>query len=115
MEERLFWIGFNLVKGIGAVRFQSLLDYFGNAESAWNASPAELSQAGLGEKVLERFFELKSTLDLEKFRDQIDKQGMRVLIWQDAGYPPHLKEIDHLRLYFTSEANLHRKTVGRLR
>ncbi len=94
MEERLYWIGFNLVKGIGAVRFQSLLDYFGNAESAWKASPAELSQAGLGEKVLERFFEQKSTLDLEKFRDQIDKQGIRVLNWQDAGYPPHLKEID---------------------
>jgi DNA processing protein len=94
MEERLYWIGFNLVKGIGAVRFQSLLDYFGNAESAWNASPAELSQAGLGEKVLERFFELKSTLDLKKFRDQIDKQGIRVLIWQDTDYPTHLKEID---------------------
>jgi DNA processing protein len=94
MEERLYWTGFNLVKGIGAVRFQSLLDYFGYAESAWNASPAELSQAGLGEKGLERFLELKSSLDLDKFRDQIDEQGIRVLIWQDPDYPPHLKEIN---------------------
>jgi len=66
MDERAYWIGFNLVKGIGAVRFQSLLDHFGDAESAWNATSYELSRAGLSEKILDRFNELKSTLDLEK-------------------------------------------------
>ena len=77
MDERVYWIGFNLVKGIGAVRFQSLLDHFGDAESAWNASPEELSQAGLSEKIIERFNELKSTLDLEKYWDTIQEQGIR--------------------------------------
>ena len=41
-DYRQFWIGFNLVKGIGAVRFRFLLDAFGDAEKAWHASPDEL-------------------------------------------------------------------------
>jgi DNA processing protein len=94
MDEKAYWIGFNLVKGIGAVRFQSLLDHFGDAESAWNSSTEELSQAGLSEKILERFNELKSTIDLEKYWDSILRQGIRVLTWKDAEYPSHLKEIE---------------------
>jgi DNA processing protein len=94
MDERAYWIGFNLVKGIGAVRFQSLLDRFGDAESAWNATTEELSQAGLSEKIIERFCDLKSTLDLEKYWDFIQNQGIRVLTWKDAEYPSHLKEIE---------------------
>ena len=94
MDERLYWIGFNLVKGIGAVRFRSILDHFGDAKSAWDASPAELAEAGLGGKVIERFVELRSTLDLENYRDQIHKQGIQVLIWPDAAYPTQLMEIE---------------------
>lgn len=94
MDERLYWIGFNLVKGIGAVRFQSILDHFSDAKPAWDASPAELAAAGLGGKVIERFIELRSTRDLENFRDQIQKQGIQVLIRPDAAYPAQLKEIE---------------------
>jgi DNA processing protein len=94
MDERAYWIGFNRVKGIGAVRFQSLLDHCGDAESAWNSSTEELSQARLREKILDRFNELKSTLDLEKYWDSIQKQGIRVLTWIDSEYPSHLKEIE---------------------
>jgi DNA processing protein len=94
MDERLYWVGFNLVKGIGAVRFQSLLDHFGDAKTAWGASPADLVEAGLGKKVLERFIELRASLDLESYWDQISKQGIRVLIWSDPEYPQHLNEID---------------------
>ena len=45
--EKKFWIGFNLVKGIGAARMRMLLDYFGNAQLAWQASDADLQAAGL--------------------------------------------------------------------
>ena len=118
MDERAYWIGFNLVKGIGAVRFQSLLDHFGDAESAWNSSTVELSQTGLSEKILERFIELKSTLDLEKYWDSIQKQGIRVLTWKDSEYPSHLKEIEqpppvlYIRGEITGEDNWAVAIVG---
>lgn len=94
MDERLYWVGFNLVKGIGAVRFQALLDHFGDAKTAWEASPADLTAAGLGAKVIDRFVDVRSSLDLEKYWDQIQKQHIEVITWQDPTYPPHLKEID---------------------
>ena len=94
MDERLYWVGFNLVKGIGSVRFRAILEYFGDMELAWNASPGELAKAGLSEKVIGRFVELKSSLDLEKYWEQTLQQGIQVIIWSDASYPSTLKEID---------------------
>ena len=35
MDDKKYWIGFNLIKGIGAVRMQGLVSYFGELESAW--------------------------------------------------------------------------------
>ena len=54
MSDKRYWIGFNLIKGIGAVRMQALIHHFGDLEVAWKAAPAELAQAGLGLKVIER-------------------------------------------------------------
>jgi DNA processing protein len=38
-----YWIGFNRVNGIGAIRFKALLDHFGDLEAAWHASEGELT------------------------------------------------------------------------
>jgi DNA processing protein len=54
MDDKKYWVGFNLIKGIGAVRMQGLVAYFGDMETAWNSSPADLAEAGLGAKVIER-------------------------------------------------------------
>jgi DNA processing protein len=37
MDPKVYWVAFNLVKGIGAVRLRALLDYFGSLEVAWQA------------------------------------------------------------------------------
>ena len=55
---------------------------------------ADLRTVGLGSKVVERLLELRSSLDLEKLWERIVAQGIRVLTWQDEGYPSHLKEIE---------------------
>lgn len=93
MDEKRFWVGFNLVRGIGAVRLQALIDHFGDAASAWHAPPEELRLAGLGTKIIERLLEVRSAVDLEKLWDKITAQGIRILIWDDELYPPRLKEI----------------------
>jgi DNA processing protein len=94
MDERAYWVGFNLVKGIGAVRFRSLLNAFGSAEAAWGASSTALAAAGLGPKQVERIVALRRTVDLPRYWDEIEKQGIRVLTWDTADYPGQLKEID---------------------
>lgn len=94
MGDKRYWIGFNLIKGIGAVRLQALIHHFGDLEFAWRAAPAELAEAGLGRKVIERFIEARQKVDLEKLWQKIESQGIHILTWEDETYPARLKEID---------------------
>jgi DNA processing protein len=93
-DPKLYWVGFNLVKGIGAVRTQMLLDAFGDLQTAWNASPADLRQAGLSRKLVETCIQVRSEVNLELVWNNIQKQGIQVLTWKDADYPRRLKDID---------------------
>jgi DNA processing protein len=94
MNDKRYWIGFTLVKGIGAVRFQRLLERFGDAETAWKAAPAELAGAGLSLKMIERLVALREKADLSRLWDQIQSKGIQVLTWLDEAYPQRLKEIE---------------------
>ena len=94
MDDRKFWVGFNLIKGIGAVRMQGLVAHFGDMESAWKAPPAELAEAGLGLKLIERVVQARQGVDLDQVWEKIDKQEIKILTWQDETYPQRLKEID---------------------
>ena len=94
MDDKRYWIGFTLVKGIGAVRFQRLLERFGDAESAWRAAPADLAGAGLGLKMIERLVAVRKKVDLSLIWDQIQSKGIQVLTWLDEAYPQRLKEIE---------------------
>lgn len=94
MIDKRYWIGFNLIKGIGAVRVQALIQYFGDLKTAWNAAPIELARAGLGGKVIERILQARKTVDLEKLWTKIEAQGIKILTWKDEAYPQRLKEID---------------------
>ena len=93
MDKR-YWIGFNLIKGIGAVRMQTLINHFGDLELAWNAAPIELARAGLGSKVIERILQARQNVDLEKLWAKIESQGIKILTWEDETYPQRLKEIE---------------------
>jgi DNA processing protein len=94
MNDKRYWVGFNLVKGIGAVRFQNLLNTFGDLETAWNASLFELTGAGLSAKLVERVAKLRASVNLDEIVAQAETAGIRILTWQDDEYPAHLKEID---------------------
>lgn len=91
---KLYWIGFNMVKGIGAVRFRALLNAFGDASQAWHASPQALRNAGLGQKLVENLQRVRSQVSLEQVWESIERQGITVLTWEDDLYPRRLKEID---------------------
>jgi len=94
MDDKKYWIGFNLIKGIGAVRMQALIQYFGDLEAAWRAAPAELAEARLGKTLIERVIQAREGVDLDKLWERIEKQGIKILTWQDESYPQRLKEID---------------------
>jgi DNA processing protein len=94
MDEKAYWVGFNHIKGIGAVRLQALLSHFERLENAWGASKAALRAAGLSERLAESVVRLRSDLDPEKLYENILKKSIRVVTWMDETYPRRLKEIE---------------------
>ena len=94
MDEKKYWVGFNLIKGIGAVRIQALIRHFGELESAWKAAPIDLAEAGMGLKMIERIVQARAQVDLDKVWAKIESQGIKILTWEDEAYPQRLKEIE---------------------
>jgi len=109
MDTKAYWVGFNLVKGIGAVRVQSLLQRFGDLETAWKAPAQTLLSAGLSVKIVENLLQVRNRVNLEQFLEKVDSQGIQVVTWEDEEYPSRLKEIDqpppvlYTRGYFQPE------------
>jgi DNA processing protein len=93
MEKQAYWVGFNLVRGIGSVRMKNILDYYGNLEIAWNAPATGLISAGLPARVVENFIQIRKSVDLEKVMEKVTSQGVKVYTWEDDDYPKRLKEI----------------------
>lgn len=93
MKDARYWIGFNIVRGIGPVRFRALLDHFGNAERAWRAPAEALQAAGLDRRSLTSLLTTRSQLNLDDEIARIAALGARVLTWESADYPRLLREI----------------------
>ncbi|MEA3351294.1 MAG: DNA-processing protein DprA [Chloroflexota bacterium] len=92
---RQYWVGLNLVKGIGSVRLRTLLNAFGDAQSAWTASPDELREAGLTSRLVDNLVRLRADISLDDVWEDIQSQDVRVLTWEDNDYPTRLRDLDN--------------------
>ncbi|HEY57154.1 MAG TPA: DNA-protecting protein DprA [Anaerolineae bacterium] len=92
-DERLCWVGFHLVKGIGPARFRRLQETFGSLRAAWEAPPARWREAGLSAELVARLVRLRATVDLPGLVARWEAQGIRVLTWEDEEYPQRLRHI----------------------
>jgi DNA processing protein len=93
MSEVKYWVGFNLIPGIGRVRFSQLINHFGDLETAWHASPAELKAAGLDERIVPRLTNVRAKISLDAEMERLERYRVKVLTWNDPAFPPRLKEI----------------------
>lgn len=88
-----YWVGFTLVPGIGPVRFNQLLKYFGNLAEAWQAGPADLRQAGLDQSVIRSITTTRPKISLEEEMEKLERYEVQALTWDEPAYPARLKEI----------------------
>lgn len=94
MSDQKFWIGFQLVQGIGPVRLRALLDYFADLETAWHASAVSLRAAGLNPAAVEKLLYLRSRIDLDAEVQRLERLNVHVVTWESADYPRLLRDID---------------------
>ncbi len=88
-----YWVGFNIVPGIGRVKFTQLENYFGNLADAWQATPAELRQAGLDSNIIHAIATLQPKISLDAEMEKLTRHGVEVFNYHDAQYPARLREI----------------------
>jgi DNA processing protein len=94
MDPRAYWVGFNHIRGIGAVRMQKLLQFFGDLSIAWNAPLDGLTAAGLPEKLALLVLENRKQIDPEALLLKIEQKGIRIITRGEEAYPKKLREID---------------------
>ena len=104
-SEDAFWLAFSNVRGIGAVRFRKLLNFFGDLSFAWQANRSELISAGLTEKSADLVLETRKIISPEKLESDLQRKGIRFITWNSPGYPHYLLEIAQPPpvLYFIGE------------
>ncbi len=83
----------NTISGIGAIKIQSLMDFWKPAE-IFNQSAGKLSQInGISSKIAKNILDTLDTDALEKELDIINRGGVEVVTKLDEEYPERLKEI----------------------
>lgn len=93
MSDKKYWLGFNLVKGIGPAKLQALLDAFDSLEAAWWATEPQLKKLGFDQRAINSLVETRSSLDLDASWRQIEQANIQLLTWDDPGYPTYLREV----------------------
>lgn len=93
MDTLRYWLGFNLVRGIGPVRLRMLLDFFGDIQSAWEASEQVLREIKLDRRSLENFLKMRHQVDLDEVLRQVERAGVQALTWDSSDYPGLLRQI----------------------
>lgn len=92
-EERLFYLAFSLIDGIGPVRFKLLLEYFGSAKKAWKAQKSEFEKIGLNQKIIDQILIKRKVFDPQAYLLDLAKKEISFIIITDSDYPRLLKEI----------------------
>lgn len=94
LEEKKYWVAFNVFEGIGPARFKLLLDYFGSAKTAFDATQSQLSEIGLGDKLVGKFINFrKNIFDKDSYYLRLNKLRIEIFCSVEESYPKMLKEI----------------------
>lgn len=84
----------HLAEGVGPVTFANLVERFGSVDAALGATESALrSVPGIGEITAAKIVASRDTADVAGELDEIDRLGVTVLTWRDAGYPHALRHV----------------------
>jgi len=93
-DQSKYWVGFNLVKGIGPVRLERLLCLFGDIRSAWEANSSQLKAGGLNDKLVRQLIQIRKDTNLDELMGKILEAGIKVYYWDHPCYPERLRHIN---------------------
>ncbi len=93
-QERIYWLAWSQIHGIGPILLKRLQEYFGSLEEAWNANIKALGEIeGLGWKLSQTVSEKRSQINPEQLLLEHSKKNPHFWTPADAEYPRLLLEI----------------------
>ncbi len=95
LEEKKYWIAFNVFWEIGPTRFKLLCDFFGSAKKAFTATDGQLRKIGLGEKPVNSFLSFRKSFNFDSYYLRLKKLRIEVICLEDNNYPKLLREISN--------------------
>ena len=102
-----YWIAFSSIESVDSVFVQRLYNYFGDIETAYNASQGELSQIdGLSIRKSEKFIEQRKKFDINQTTDEVLRRGISYITFDNPKYPPMLKQIEDAPIVLYYKGNL---------
>jgi DNA processing protein len=93
MDNTRYYLGFNIVNGIGPARIDRLIERCGTIEAAWRASFADMQAAGLDARRTEALLKAQRTLDLDAELERADRAGIELFTREHPNYPAVLAHI----------------------
>ena len=92
-DDLKYWLGLNLVEGLGPYSFRRLYAHFGSARAIWNSSRRRLRKFGLSERACESLARVREERDLDRELKRVESLGIRLVKWGDRDYPSNLRNI----------------------
>ncbi len=93
MINNLYLLALHNVNGLGPIRLKTLLDYFSDPKLAWEASKEDFINLNIPQSVFSNLVDIRSSLDLEKYAQEIKQSGIEWISIYDEQYPYLLKQI----------------------
>ena len=94
MEERIFWLAWSQISGVGPVALHRLQEHFGSLAEAWTASPTALGKVqGFGSKTIAAVIEQRQNLKPEEIYQKHIQKNPHFWTPADPDYPRLLLEI----------------------
>ena len=88
-----YWLALNRVRGIGPARFRLLLEGFGSARGAWEATPADWQAAGLDTRTVAALEKQRRGIEPAAEVERLLRLRVGALRTIDPAYPRLLQEI----------------------
>lgn len=107
MKEKKYYLAFSNFSGIGPIKFEKLLKYFGSAKNVWNAPGAGLEPI-LKPVLTSKFAAFRKEFDIEKYEEGLEKKKINYVCSFEDDYPKKLKQIKNppIILYSKGKVNL---------
>jgi len=94
-SDKPYWVAFNHINGIGAVRTGQLLRRFETLRDAWEASKKDLQFAGFSERLADQIAAFRNRTDPIELTESILARNIKICIRTEDEYPVLLREIDN--------------------